>query len=378
MVSQDFPPRTGGIETYACELAARLLPHCEQLEVVCPDAPGAAAIDARLPFRVQRIASSSNALPARAAPHIVRSVERDGFDVVFHTQWQTAPVGALLRRSGRLRTLAIAVHGKELLLRPLARVAPLQRAYDQLRASVLESADVVLPVSEFSAELLRREVSQRARSTVVSNGVDAQRLSGGDGQAFRARHGLAGRVLLTVARLVPRKGIDSVIACLPALLREAPDALYAVVGAGPDEARLRALASQLGVAGRVRFLGRIGDDELADCYAAADVFVLAARDEPDSVEGFGLVLLEASAAGRPCVATRAGGMAEAVRDGVTGLVVPAGDAVALTGALARLLSDRELARELGEAGRRHATGEGSWERTAQRVLEALRRARAEH
>jgi phosphatidylinositol alpha-1,6-mannosyltransferase len=375
MISQDFPPRTGGIETYACELATRLAPHCESLEVVCPDAPGASAIDARLPFAVKRIKASSDALPVAAAPHLTRLVEQGGIDVLFHVQWQTAPVGALLRKAGRLPTLAIAVHGKELLLRPLAAVPALQSGYDRLRASVLESADVVLPVSEFSARLMHDRVTSRARVSVVSNGVDAARLSGGDGAAFRARHGLSGRVLMTVARLVPRKGIDSVIACLPALRAQVSDLTYAVVGQGPDEPRLRALVKELGVAAQVRFLGRIPDHELADAYASCDAFVLAARDEPDSVEGFGLVLLEAGAAGRPCVATRAGGMAEALRDGETGLVVAANDAQALTGALAKLLLDSALARRLGEAGRRHAAGEGSWDRTAQRMLAAIERAR---
>jgi phosphatidylinositol alpha-1,6-mannosyltransferase len=375
MISQDFPPRTGGIETYACELAARLAPHCESLEMVCPDAPGSAAVDARLPFAVKRIKASTDTLPVAAAPHLTRLVEQGGIDVLFHVQWQTAPVGALLRKAGRLPTLAIAVHGKELLLRPLAGVPALQGAYDKLRASVLESADVVLPVSEFSAGLLRDKVTSRAHVSVVSNGVDAARLSGGDGAAFRARHGLSGRVLMTVARLVPRKGIDSVIACLPALRTRVPDLTYAIVGQGPDEPRLRALVAELGVAEQVRFLGRIADHELADCYASCDAFVLAARDEPDSVEGFGLVLLEAGASARPCVATRAGGMAEALRDGTTGLVVPPNDAPALTDALARLLLDTELARRLGEAGRRHAAGEGSWDRAAQRVLAAIERAR---
>jgi phosphatidylinositol alpha-1,6-mannosyltransferase len=377
MISQDFPPRTGGIETYACELAAQLVPHCESLEMVCPEAPGSRAIDARLPFAVKRIRASTDTLPVAAAPYLTRRVEQDAIDVLFHVQWQTAPIGALLRKTGRLPTLAIAVHGKELLLRPLAALPALQNGYDRLRKSVLESADVVLPVSEFSAELLRQNVTREARISVVPNGVDASRLAGGDGAAFRSRHGLSGSVLMTVARLVPRKGVDSVIACLPALCAQVPEITYAVVGQGPDEPRLRALASELGVAERVRFLGRIADHELAAAYASCDAFVLAARDEPDSVEGFGLVLLEAGACARPCVATRAGGMAEAVRDGETGLIVPANDAQALTAAITRLLTDPALARRLGEAGRRHASAEGSWARTAERVLAALSRARTE-
>lgn len=372
MLTQDFPPVLGGIQTYALELARRFARRGHAVQVVCPHAGDTRALDAALGFVVHRVRAGGDALPLAMAPLLTRLVLQQRIDVLFHVQWQTAPLGALLRRAGLVDKLAIAVHGKELLLRPLGHVAPLQRAYDVLRAKTLEAADVVLPVSSFSAELLRRRVTPHARATVVPNGVDARRLSGGDGADFRARHGLASApLLLSVGRLVSRKGVDSVLQCLPSLVREVPGMRYLVVGHGPDAARLHALADQLGVRESVRFLGRLDDAELSACYAASDAVVLAARDEADSVEGFGLVLLEASACGRPTIGTLAGGMSDAVQDGVTGLLVPPNDPAALGAAIVRLLTTPTLARALGEAGRLHASSEGSWERTADRILQTL-------
>lgn len=371
MVAQDFPPATGGIQTYAAELAQRLHTRVQALEVLCP---GDRRSDrsAERDYPVQRVPGGTDLFPLASAGFIAERVLRRGFDVAFHTQWQSLPASALLRASGKLRRLAVAAHGKELLLRPLSATPRLQSIYDVARLRLLESADVVLPVSRFTASLLPQSRRIRARVQVVSNGVASQRLSQPEREAFRARHGLGhARVLLTVARLVPRKGIDSVLRCLPALLGQVDDLHYVVVGEGPDAARLSALAQQLGVAARVHFLGRVDDAELGSCYAGCDAFVLATRAEADSVEGFGLVLLEAAACGRPVVTTDAGGTSEAVRPDVTGLVVPANDHAALEAALSRVLCDPALAARLGAAGRDYALREASWERVADDVYRAL-------
>jgi phosphatidyl-myo-inositol dimannoside synthase len=372
MVTQDFAPSTGGIQTYARELGARLSARSEAFHLVCPSALGQQEVDAGLPFPVHRAPCGSDTLPWLGAPLIAHLVSQHSIDVLLHVQWQTAAIGALLRRARKIRTLAIAVHGKELLLSPLAALPAAQRCYDHVRVRLLESADVVLPVSHFAERLVLARTSRCARIAVVANGVDAARLDRGGGRSFRERRGwLQSELLLSVGRLVPRKGIDRVIECLPALSREHHGLRYLVVGEGPDKPRLRALAAQHGVSGRVHFLGRLDDVELAACYAACDVFVLAGRDEPDSVEGFGLVLLEAGACGRATVATDAGGMREAVQHGETGLIVPTGDTAALSAALSRLLGDPELATRLGQAGRRRAYSEGSWDRAAKALYDAL-------
>jgi phosphatidyl-myo-inositol dimannoside synthase len=371
VITQDFGPAHGGIQRYTHELASRLAPQLSSLEVVAPDQPGAAAFDRQLAYGVRRLRCSSDAMPVAVAALLAAEAARGPIDAVLHTQWQTAPAGALLRRAERVGRLLIAAHGRELLLRPLARHAGAQRAYDRLRRSCLEAADAVLPVSAYTAGLVRRE-APRAKTTVVPNGVAASEFAGGDRAAFRAAHGLGeDPVLLTVGRLVPRKGIDCVIRLLPRLLTRKPRLRYVVVGRGTDEPRLRALVRELRLEAHVRFVGSLDAASLRDAYAACDVFVLATREDPDSVEGFGLVLLEASAAGRATVTTAVGGTAEAVLHGRTGLVVPADAAEPLATAIALLLDNPARARELGAHGSAHARAEGSWDRTAELVLHAL-------
>jgi phosphatidyl-myo-inositol dimannoside synthase len=376
IITQDFGPAHGGIQRYTHELASRLAPRLRSLEVVAPDQPGAAAFDRQLDYSVRRLDCSSDAMPVFAAGLLAAEAARGPIDAVLHTQWQTAPAGALLRRAECVGQLLIAAHGKELLLRPLARHASAQRAYDRLRRSCLEAADAVLPVSAYTASLVHRE-APRAKTHVVPNGVAAHEFAGGDRAAFRAAHGLGeGPVLLTVGRLVPRKGIDSVIRLLPRLLTRHPGLRYVVVGRGPDEPRLRALVHELQLEARVQLVGALDAAGLRDAYAACDVFTLATRAEPGSVEGFGLVLLEASAAGRATVTTAVGGTAEAVLHGRTGLVVPAGAAEPLASAIEQLLDDPSRARELGAHGSAYARGEGSWDRAAGLVLHVLRRSGA--
>jgi phosphatidyl-myo-inositol dimannoside synthase len=227
----------GGIQTYSLELARRLVQWCKVLEVIAPMAPGAA-------------------------------------------------------------------HGRELLLRPVARLRLAQRLYDVARRRVLRGADGIFAVSRYTAGLARGLGVDPGRIHVVPNGVDAARLDLPDAaersRRFRERHGLVGRpCFVTVARLQPHKGIDTGIAALPALRRHVPGATYVVVGDGPDAERLRGLAAQLGVSESVRMLGRVSDDDVVDALLACDAFALLSRETASDVEGFGLVLLEAGACGKP-------------------------------------------------------------------------------
>lgn len=376
LVSQDFPPDIGGIQTYSLELARRLVRWCETLEVIAPMAPGASELDRELPFAVRRVRSSTNALVVRGLPTLVQRAVAGRFDAALHAQWNTAPGSLLARRSGYPRQVFVAAHGRELLLRPVARVPGAQRLYDAARRRVLHGADGLFAVSRYTAGLARGLGVDPGKIHVVPNGVDAARFELPDAaaraQRFRERHDLVGRpCFTTVARLQPHKGIDTGIAALPALLRRVPRATYVVVGDGPDAERLRGLAAQLGVSEHVRLLGRVSDDEIVDALVACDVFALLSREAPPNVEGFGLVLLEAGACGRPVVGARSGGIPDAVAEGDSGLLVAPDDIAATADALARLLGDDELAKRLGEGGRRRARGALSWDRAARAIFETM-------
>jgi phosphatidyl-myo-inositol dimannoside synthase len=380
LVSQDFPPHVGGVQTYALELARRLHPRCEALEVIAPLAPGAEALDRTLPFPVHRIRSSTNALAVTAVPTILARARAGRFDTALHAQWTTAGGSLLARRTGWPRRVFVATHGRELLLRPAARVPAVQRLYDAARRRVLHGADGVFAVSRYTGGLVCGLGVAPERIHVIANGVDAARFALPDAAArarrFRERHDLVGRpCFTTVARLQPHKGIDTGIAALPALRQRCPRATYVIVGDGPDAARLRAMAQQLGVAQAVRLLGRVSDDEVVDALVACDVFALLSREDGANVEGFGLVLLEAGACGRPVLGARSGGIPDAVAEGESGLLVPPGDAEATADALARLLGDPTLAQRLGEGGRQRAHGPLGWDRAAQAYYETLAAAR---
>src|SRR5438132_1536144 len=183
------------------------------------------------------------------------------------------------------------------------------------------------------------------------------------------------RWLLTVARLEPHKGIDTVLQALPAILARAPDVRYAVAGAGAaaERAKLERLASELGVAERVQFLGEVSERDLPALYGLATVYVGASRrGERIGVEGFGISLVEASACGLPVVAGNSGGVPDAVRDGETGFLVPPEDPAAFCDAICRLLADDELARRVGAAGRRAVETYYNWDRVVRdlRAVEA--------
>jgi phosphatidylinositol alpha-1,6-mannosyltransferase len=258
----------------------------------------------------------------------------------------------------------------------------IQRQYSRPLAA-LSLANRVLATSRYTAELVQRAGADPQRTTVVWPGCDTT--------FFRPvvpkrelRQRLLGtrsddRVILTVGNLVSRKGQDTVIRALPALLRQVPDVVYLIAGSGPYQGELEKLASDLGVQDRVVFAGRVADEDLPDLYALCDVFVMVsrARIEENDVEGFGIVLLEANACGKPAIGGRSGGIPDALADQVTGLLVDPSSADETSEALARVLTDHELAKRLGEQGRARVLNEFQWEQVGTNLLEILRAVRQE-
>jgi phosphatidylinositol alpha-1,6-mannosyltransferase len=371
LVTQDFPPRRGGIQTYALELAKRLATRLPTFAVIAPQTDGAEAVDRELPFRVLR-SGTSDTLIAAAAPLLAELAVKDGFDHTLHAQWSTLPAALALRSLKRLRLTAVAAHGRELLLAPWRASPVAQRAYDAVRRRTLTAADRVLAGSAYTAELARALGVRDDRLHVTRYGTDPARFRPLDASPLRERLGLDGRpVLLTIARLVERKGIDSVLRALPAVLRAVPNLVYLVAGDGPERERLGALTRELALDDAVRFVGSVTDAELPLWYSLADVFVMPSRSDPPDVEGFGIVFVEASACERPVIAARAGGVPDAVADGISGLLVTPGDTAELAAKISELLLDPARAAELGRRGRERALAELNWDAVTERTLHAL-------
>ena len=190
---------------------------------------------------------------------------------------------------------------------------------------------------------------------------------------MRARYGLTdGPLILSLSRLVPRKGMDVLIEAGARLARRIDGLQVAIGGGGRDRRRLETLAERVGAP--VTFLGRVPDDDLPLVYGAADVYAMLCRNRWGGLEqeGFGIVFLEAAAAGVPQVAGRSGGAAEAVLDGETGLVVDdPSDVDSVAAALERLLRDDTLRATMGERGRIRATTEFDYDQLAPRLAAAI-------
>jgi phosphatidylinositol alpha-1,6-mannosyltransferase len=174
-----------------------------------------------------------------------------------------------------------------------------------------------------------------------------------------------------VGRLVERKGHDTVIRAMPEVLNRVPDAAYVIVGGGPESERLVRLAEDTGVARHVHLLGRLPRGEMVGLLSRCDVLVMPSRQVGTSVEGFGIVFLEAGALGKPVVGGRSGGIPDAIEEGVTGLLVDPEDTVALAEAITSILADPDLAGRMGEAGRERVERLFTWDKVAERILESL-------
>ncbi|MFB4307885.1 glycosyltransferase family 4 protein [Actinomadura sp. GTD37] len=363
-VTNDFPPRPGGIQAFVHGLAARR--PAGSVVVYAPAWRGAAGFDARQPFPVVRHPGTLM-LPEpgvlRRAADVLRAEGCDS--VVFGA---AAPLGLLapaLRARGAGRLVGIT-HGHE------AGWAALPVARRLLRR-IGDDLDVLTYLGEYTRSRMARALSPRgaARMSRLAPGVDEKvfhRDTGGE--EVRARHGLTGRpVAVCVSRLVPRKGQDALIHAWPRVLRKEPDAALLLVGGGPYRKELEGLASSLGVRRSVVFTGGVDWEELPAHYDAGDVFAMPCRTRRRGldVEGLGIVYLEASATGLPVVAGDSGGAPDAVLDGETGVVVPGRSVAGIADAVAALLADPARARAMGEQGRAWVEREWRWEVQAARL-----------
>jgi phosphatidylinositol alpha-1,6-mannosyltransferase len=367
LISNDFPPRAGGIQTYLYELA-RALP-VGQLAVYAPHAPGAATFDAQLPFPVFRHPGPL-LLPTSA---VLRQAVRLLRDQQGQAAWfgAAAPLGLLgsaLRRAGARRVVASS-HGHEVgwSMLPPSRVA--------LR-HIGTNCDVVTAVSRYTRSRLAAALGPRAALELLPPGVDCTRfhLDPGARAEIRRRYRLGeAPVVLCVSRLVARKGQDTLVRALPAIRRRVPHATLLLVGDGPRRGALHRLAARCGVTGSVICTGSVPWAELPGYYAAGDVFAMPCRTRGYGldVEGLGLVFLEASASGLPLVVGDAGGARETVRPGETGEVVNGRDLAAVARVVATLLADPDRAAAMGRRGRDWMLREWSWAGRAQRLAQLL-------
>ncbi|MFJ2015793.1 glycosyltransferase family 4 protein [Streptomyces nodosus] len=375
IVTNDFPPRPGGIQAFLHNMAlrtdpGRLVVYASTWKRGREGAEVTAAFDAEQPFTVVRDRTTMLLPTPGATRRAVGLLREHGCTSVWFGA--AAPLGLMapaLRRAGAERLVA-TTHGHE------AGWAQLPAARGLLRR-IGESTDTITYLGEYTRSRIASALTPQAAARMVQlpPGVDERTFHpGSGGDEVRARLGLTDRpVVVCVSRLVPRKGQDTLIRAMPRVLGKQPDTVLLIVGGGPYERDLRRLADETGVADAVRFTGAVPWAELPAHFGAGDVFAMPCRTRRGGldVEGLGIVYLEASATGLPVVAGDSGGAPDAVLDGETGWVVRGGSAEETADRVVTLLGDPELRRRMGERGRRWVEEKWRWDLLAERLKELL-------
>jgi phosphatidyl-myo-inositol dimannoside synthase len=371
LVTNDFPPKVGGIQSYLWELYRRLDPSSYVVLTATSDA-GAAAFDAAQAergIRIERVPGSILFFPTPAARAAVHACARE-HEVDLVLLDPALPLG-LLGPSLEV-PYGVYLHGAEVTVPgriPGARTA---------LAHVLRGASVVVSAGSYpAAEARHAAPGLRAPVVEVPPGVDTSAITplpAAERRAARTRLGLpeTGLLVSSVSRLVPRKGMDVLIEAAGRLAPSYRDLVVAIAGSGRELAHLERLAQASPAA--VHVLGRVSDQDRAGLLAASDVFVMACRNRWLGLEqeGFGIVFVEAAAAGVPQIAGDSGGAAEAVLDGVSGLVVDRPeDPGAVAEALRSLLADPARRRRMGRAARLRVQESFDNDVLASRLAEAL-------
>jgi phosphatidyl-myo-inositol dimannoside synthase len=371
----DFKPLLGGVANYGHELAVQFSKRA-RVHVLSRKLPGMEEFDQQLPYKISRIRAPHSALLsfplfARALRRLIRLHPPDA---VFCPMW--LPDGAACRWAlkGTAIPYFVAAHGTEVFedfttVRNSVRTVLARR----LKRRVFHDAKKVFPVSQYTRKAVLEEAGGKDTGVItVNNGVNSMIFKKTAGNSsVQARYRPRGeRILLTVTRLYPYKGVDRMLESLPAISQAVPDVKYLIVGEGPDRQRLEDLTARLGLQAQVSFLGRLALSEIVELYNLADLFVMLSREEPPDVEGFGLVFLEAAACGLPSVGGRSGGIPDAIEDGKSGWLVDPVNIEAIAATIIDLLKSPERLERASEVCLSTAP-QKSWERAADRIWEEL-------
>jgi phosphatidylinositol alpha-1,6-mannosyltransferase len=371
----DFKPALGGVANYVHELAVQFAARV-RVHVIGRKLPGTDEFDRHAPYEVTRIRTPSSALLSIPlfGQAVRQAIRRRRPDALFCPTW--LPDGAACHwvMPARPIPLFVAAHGTEVFedfttWQNSVRTVLLRR----VKRQVFQDAQRVFPVSSYTRQAVLEEAGGRADRTItVNNGVNPGLFRKTDVRpevvAKYKPHGE--RLLLTVTRLYPYKGVDRLLESLPAISRSVPGVKYLIVGVGPDRPRLEALTARLGLQDRVSFLGRLAMAEIVELYSLADLFVMLSREERPDVEGFGLVFLEAAACGLPSVGGRSGGIPDAIEHEKSGWLVDPRNTEEIAATITRALTSPGALARASEYCLATAPGK-NWEHAAEIILKEM-------
>ncbi len=368
-----YQPEAGGIAELVSGFAAALLRQGIRVHVLAATRGASGFSSPHLPvteFEMPPQGYLRRILACRRA--VLELTRREDFDRVIASSWSPLAVNLPAIVNGRKLPVDILCHGMDL-LEPSSSLR-----YRLLMRRTLRRADRVLVNSRYTAQLASAMGARYESITVVYPAVDPELfVPGNPDQALLARYQipLEAPVLLSVGRLIERKGFDLVIRALPKVLEAHPWVTYLVVGDGPDRQRLLDLASKTGVNRNVRFAGNVPTAERVAHYQLAKVFVMPNRlvAERGDVEGFGIVFLEAACCEVPSIGGRSGGVPEAIEDGTTGCLVDPFSIEDCARTIILLLSDDSLRMRMARAARERARSKFSWQKVTYSYLSQLNR-----
>ena len=371
-VTNDFGPRAGGIETFIIGLIERLPKGSVIVYTSAQDKSEPYDQQWLDGYGVEVIRDKARILlPTPGVAYCVSALIKDrGIKTAFFGA--AAPLGLLapvLRRAGVMKIIALT-HGHEVWW---SKVWPFTWAMK----SIARNVDHLTYLGEFTRQAISRTINSTAQSAMVkiAPGIDTEHFAPTDSSELTSELGLTDKkVIVSVGRLVHRKGQDVLIEAMPHLLKEIPDAHLVLIGEGPYRGYLETRVKNLGIDSKVTFIGRITYVDLPRYICLGEVFVMPSRSRLAGleVEGLGIVYLEASACGLPVIAGNSGGAPDAVVQGVTGLVVNGKDQHAVAMSIATLLNDQEKAREMGRKGREWVIDQWRWEIWSEKFRELLK------
>ena len=366
VITNDFPPRPGGIQTFGYEIVRRFDP--ESVTVLTSNWEGAAEFDAAQDFRIVR-ANTQTLVPSKSTLSMAREivVAENITRVLFGA---AAPLGLLassLRKLG-VQNIVGMTQGHETgwAMTPGTR---------QALRKIGNDTDYLTYISEYTHKKIAKALSPdaAARMRRIVPGVDSTEFSPDNlssGNQLRTELGWIDRpVIVCVSRLMARKGQDELIRALPIIQQTAPNASLIIVGDGPYRKDLERLVKKLGLESFVHLTGKVSQAELSKWYAAGDIFAMPCRTRMGGwdVEGLGIVFLEGSATGLPAIVGDSGGAVDAVIDGETGYLVDGTNTAEIAGRIAYLFANPDVAKKMGEAGRNWVTQEWTWDQNFKKL-----------
>ncbi len=363
----EFPPQKGGIANYLAGLAGALT--ADRVVVLAPKHIGAENFDNRQAYKIYRkkLISRLPFIWPKWLPtiwHLWRATRREKVEAIL--VGQVLPVGTAVMFLNKFLKLPyfVSCHGMDILT---ATGSPRKK---KILNKILEQAAGVVANSEFTkSELLKLSVPENKITVVYPCPNEVSGIAPEKILEIKNRLGLADKkIILTVGRLVARKGQDKVIEAMPQILKRAPQAIYAIVGDGPERENLKSKIENLKLENEVLLLGEMSEEKKNAFYQLCDIFAMTPRQRGPDVEGFGTVYLEANQFGKPVVAGKSGGVSEAVLDGVTGIIVDPENVNQIAEGIIKLLSEDNLAKKIGQQGKERVEREFRWTKQTEKLF----------